>query len=107
MNFKKWKCKAATILVACLLLANPELWSLALFIDAVGLDLFLILIQAQVVAVSGYYFQVWIKPMLMPCYKYLLKVDPYFFIPAKDSIRQCPAILCHSVPFLMVTMLLI
>ena len=66
MNTKNWIWKTATVLAVGLLLANPELWSLALFIDAVGLDLFVMLIQVQVVAVSGYYFQVWIKPLLMP-----------------------------------------
>jgi len=107
MNTKNWIWKTATILAVGLLLANPELWSLALFIDAVGLDLFVMLIQVQVVAVCSYYFQVWIKPMLMPFYKFLLKVDPYFFIPTKDIVRQCPMILCHSVPFLLVIMLFI
>ena len=107
MNMKKWIWKLATLLVIGLLIANPELWSLALLIDAVGLDLFLMLIQIQAIAVIGYYFQVWIKPMLMPFYNFLLKVDPYFFIPTKDVVRQCPIILCHSVPFLIILMLLI
>jgi len=95
----------ASIATVCLLLVKPELLTLALFVDAVGLDLILILIQFQIVAVGGYYFQFWIKPMLMPMYKYLQKVDPYFFIPTKDLVRQCPMLLCHSVPFFMVLML--
>jgi hypothetical protein len=107
VNNRKLIWKAATIAVAFLLLANPELIALALFVDVVGLDLFLILIQVQVMALSGYYFQVWIKPILMPVYSYLLKIDPYFFIPSKDAVRQCPVILCHAVPFFMALMLFI
>jgi hypothetical protein len=105
MNFKKWIWKALTMLAICLFLTNPEFWSLALFIDVVGLDLFLMLIQVQVVALSGYYFQNWIKPALKPFNKVLLKADPYFFIPTREAIRQYPLILCHAVPFLMLLML--
>ena len=70
-------------------------------IDAIGIDLFLLLIEVQIVAVSGYYFQVWFKPILIPCYKTLRKIDPYFFIPTKNSVVKYPMILCHAVPFLM------
>ena len=101
MNIKKWMWEIATISVVCILLLNPELVSLALFVDAVGLDIFLLLIEVQIVAVSGYYFHTWFKPILMPFYKCLLKVDPYFFIPTKDSVGKYPMILCHAVPFLM------
>lgn len=101
MNIKKWIWKITTLSVTCVLLLNPELLSFALFADAVGLDIFLLLLEVQIVAVSGYYFHNWFKPILMPFYKFLLKVDPYFFIPTKDSIGKYPVILCHAVPFLM------
>lgn len=101
MDIKKWTWKIATILVMGVLLLNPELMSLALFIDAIGLDLFILLVEVQIVAISGYYFHAWIKPILMPFYKYFLKTDPYFFIPTKDSVGKYPLILCHAVPFLM------
>jgi hypothetical protein len=105
--FKKWTWKVATIVGVWFLLANPELWPLAFFVDAVGLELFLVLIQVQIVAVSGYYFHRWVKPALMPLYRCLLKIDPYFFIPSKNNALECPVILCHAIPFLMVFMLLI
>ncbi|QQX82407.1 hypothetical protein JK628_01050 [Shewanella sp. KX20019] len=93
--------KLATILVIGVLALNPEAAALVMFVDAVGLDLFLLLIEVQLVAVSGYYFHTWFKPVLRPFYQYLLKVDPYFFIPTKDSVAKFPMILCHAVPFLM------
>jgi hypothetical protein len=100
MNIKKWIWKIVTISVICVLLLNPELVSLAVLVDAVGLDLLLLLIEVQIVAVSGYYFQTWFKPILMPAYKLLGKVDPYFFIPTRTSVAKYPMILCHAVPFL-------
>jgi len=48
------------------LLLNPELVSLAVLVDTVGLDLLLLHIEVQIVAVSGYYFQTWFMPILMP-----------------------------------------
>ena len=101
MDIKKWAWKIAKIIVMAGLLLNPELMSLVLFIDAIGIDLFLLLVEVQIVAISGYYFHTWIKPILMPLYKTLLRVDPYFFIPTRDSVAKYPLILCHAVPFLM------
>lgn len=101
MNIKKWAWKVATTLVMGGLLLNPELMSLALFIDAIGIDLFLLFVEVQIVAISGYYFHTWIKPILMPLYKVLLRADPYFFIPTRDSVAKYPLILGHAVPFLM------
>lgn len=103
MNIKKWMWEIATISVVCVLLLNPELVSLALFVDAVGLDIFLLLIEVQIVAVSGYYFHTWFKPILMPFYKCLLKVDPYFFIPTKDSVGQVSDDFVPCSPFSNVT----
>ncbi|QHS13469.1 hypothetical protein [Shewanella sp. Arc9-LZ] len=101
MNIKKWMWKIATILVMGVLILNPEFVALALFVDAVGLDLFLLLFEVQIVAVIGYYFHAWFKPVLRSFYKCLLKFDPYFFIPTKDSVGKSPIILCHAVPFMM------
>lgn len=101
MDIKRWSWKIATILTLGVLLLKPELLSFVLFIDAIGLDVFFLLVEVQVVAVSGYYFHIGVKPILMPFYKFLLKIDPYFFIPTKDSVGKYPLILCHAVPFLM------
>jgi len=66
------------IILGVFLLLGPELAALALFIDFVSLDVFLLLIEVQIVAVSGYYFHTWFKPILMPIYRLLLNCDPYF-----------------------------
>lgn len=101
MKIKTWVFKLVTILTISLLLLSPELAPLTLFIDTIGLDLFFLLIEVQIVAVIGNLLNIWFKPILMPIYKYLLKFDPYFFIPTKDSVYKYPMILCHAVPFMM------
>jgi len=48
----KWATFAAVIVIA----ANPEMIGMALFIDAVGLELFILLLQVQLIAYLGMIF---------------------------------------------------
>lgn len=50
MNFKKRAWQYATTLVVVLIMLNPEIAQLALFIDAIGLEIFMLLIETQVIA---------------------------------------------------------
>jgi len=77
---------------------NPEFIVMSGFIDAIGLEMFSLLIEVQIISVVGYYFQNWIKPVLMPFYSYFQKIDPYFFIPTQPVVRDFPLILCHVIP---------
>jgi len=98
MNWKKSAWKIVTLLVVGTLIFNPELVAFGMFIDYVGLDLFLLLLEVQVVTLFGYYFQNWIKPALKLVMKFLQKFDPYFFIPSRNVISKFPVILCHAIP---------
>lgn len=100
MNLKKLYWKIATLVAFSFLLINPEAVPLVLYIDAIGLELFLMLLEVQFIAIAGYYFHVWIKPVLTPVYRSICKIDPYFFIPTKNVIKKYPAMLCHAIPFL-------
>lgn len=51
-----WKNKAwkyATAIVVAIIILNPEMAELALFIDAVGLELFFMLIEIQILVALG------------------------------------------------------
>lgn len=98
MKIRDWFWKILTFIIIALLMLNPEFVVMSGFIDAIGLEMFSLLIEVQVITVAGYYFQNWIKPVLMPFYKYFQKIDPYFFIPTKPVIREFPLILCHVIP---------
>jgi hypothetical protein len=103
MKLKNKSWKIAAFLTVCFLVSNPELMAFGLFIDAVGLELFVLLLEAQVIAVTGYYFTTWFKPVIKPFYRFIVKHDPYFFIPTRAIVKECPALLCHAVPLLVVT----
>ena len=102
MNFKLPFWKFATALIVLTLICNPVLIELALLIDLVGLDVFLIVIELQFVALIGYHFNMWVKPTLKIVYSTIQKFDPYFFLPTKSIVKQYPLILCHAIPELMV-----
>ncbi len=98
MNIKKSFWKIATVIVAGLLILNPEALALGVFVDAMGLDVLLLALEVQVAAVFGCFFHSRVKPVLMPVYRFFQKIDPYFFIPTKNVIGQYPSILCHAAP---------
>ena len=98
MKIKALFWKTLTLIIIGLMLLNPEFMVISAFIDAVGLEMFSLLIEVQIITVVGYYFQHWVKPILMPIYKYFKKIDPYFFIPPQPVIKEFPLILCLVVP---------
>ena len=53
---RKQLWKWATFAVVIVIAVNPEMIGMALFIDALGLDLFILLLQVQLVAYLGMIF---------------------------------------------------
>lgn len=51
---KAWKI--ATAMIVAIIILNPEVAELALFIDAVGLEMFFILIEVQILLTLGIFY---------------------------------------------------
>ena len=98
MNFKESSWKIASFMVVIFFLLKPEFMVLGLFIDSIGLELFVLLLEVQAVAVFGYYFQTWFKPAVKPLYQFIQKFDPYFFIPTKNVVAKYPIVFVHAIP---------
>jgi hypothetical protein len=64
VNWKNKVWKYATAVVVGLIILNPELVELALFIDVIGLEVFLMLLEIQVAAILGVLFNTRIKSIL-------------------------------------------
>ena len=64
MSSKNKIWRYASIIFVSLLLINPELIELALFIDAIGLELFIIMLEVQLFSLLGVYFNGKINPVL-------------------------------------------
>ena len=64
MKLKSKIWKYLTAFVVLLIILNPEMVQLALFIDAIGLEMFLMLLEVQILAVVSVFFNNKIKPLL-------------------------------------------
>ena len=72
----QWKNKIwqlAAVVMVLLFILNPELAPLGLFIDAVGLELFLMMLEVQLLAILATFFGSWFRP-LIPIYRRLTTV---------------------------------
>lgn len=64
MNLRNRAWRYATVFVVVLIVLNPEMIELAIFIDAVGLELFLMLFEVQVLAIMGAFLSNRVKPVV-------------------------------------------
>lgn len=78
-----------------LLILNPEMIQLALFIDAVGLDVFLMLIEVQFLAFLGLFFNTKIKPLFLYIKNFY---SQHALIFSWKNIKAHPKNLMFSVP---------
>jgi len=78
----------------------PEVRLFGLLIDAIGIDVFLLLVETQIAIIFvGIYHQL-VKPIFYNVNMWLEKIDPYYFLPSVAQIKECPAIAFHAAPFL-------
>ncbi|HIO91694.1 MAG TPA: hypothetical protein EYG68_02485 [Leucothrix mucor] len=67
-NWKDKAWKIATAIIVAIIILNPEVAELALFIDAVGLEMFLMLIEVQILLTLGVFYD-----KIKSGYRYLKK----------------------------------
>ena len=90
--------KIATVIVVLLLLIRPDTIMLALFIDSVGLELFLFLVSLQFKTFT-IFLGVYIQPILRVITNKFKYRDSFYFWPSLKSIKMQPAIACHAIPY--------
>ena len=80
---------------------NPETLELAFFINAVGFDVYLLLLEIQLLAMGGLFVQYAIRPIL----NFFLGFSMHSFImPSWNEIKDSPKRLAHAFPPGMVLM---
>ena len=94
-----WKYLTVVIVGMLTISILPEVVALGLFIDAVGMDIFILMIQAQIGVIFIGFYSCWLKPILTRINNFLYRKDPYYFIPSKAHIKKYPLIVMHMVPF--------
>ena len=95
MNWKNKTWKYLTAFVVVLIILNPETVQLAFFIDAIGLEMFLMLLEIQVLALLGMFFNTKIKPI----FSYIIGLYSRHFLTASwKDIKEKPENLMLAVP---------
>lgn len=95
MNWKNKIWKYLTAFVVLFFILNPEFAQLGLFIDAIGLEMFLMLLEVQFLALLGVFFNTKIKPI----FSYIKKsYSQHFMIFSLSDIKEKPESLMLAVP---------
>jgi hypothetical protein len=106
VNWKNKVWKYATAFVVALIILNPEMAELALFIDAIGLELFLMLLEVQVIALAGALFHTSIKPISILTKRVWLKlINAVDWDNAKEGIEGM--MLAVSAPVILMNLLVV
>lgn len=95
MSWKRKYWAYITAIIVVFIALNPEMMQLALFVDAVGLDLFLLLLEVQLLAVVGAFFNKHIRPML----KYVINAGwTYCLGVSWTTVKEKPEVLFLVMP---------
>jgi hypothetical protein len=95
VNLKNKAWKYATAFVVALIIPNPEAINLALLIDSIGLEIFLIMIEIQMISVIG----ILLRNRIMPTLYYLWRlVENLIYVTSWKQIKEEPAYLIYVAP---------
>lgn len=94
-----WLC-AMTMAVVILLFSPLVGFELVFFIDAIGIDMFAILLEAQLLVTIGLITSK-MKHTMLSVHEWLMQRDANYFIPGIETIRAYPPMIIHAVPELL------
>ena len=101
MNKKRlWAILTAVVVFLLMVSVSPEIRLLGMFIEAIGLDMFVLLFEVQLLAISLSFYHRLISPALARVNALFERLDPYYFLTSLTTLRKCPSMIMHSVPFL-------
>lgn len=91
----------AVAVAATVLLFSPLVGlELVFFIDAIGFDMFAMLLEAQVLVVLGLIISR-LKHAALFVHEWMMLHDSNYFIPGREIIRAYPPMIIHAVPELL------
>lgn len=94
MKFGRLGLLLATLIVVVFAL-NPETLELALFINAVGFDMYVLLLEIQILAAVGLLLQFYLTPV----FRFFLGFSMHtFIIPSWGQIKHDPASIAFAFP---------
>ncbi|MDO8291002.1 MAG: hypothetical protein Q7T44_17445 [Parvibaculum sp.] len=101
MNKKRiWEILTLGVVFILVISVSPEVRLLGMFIEVIGLDMFVLLFEVQILAILLASYHRLLRPIIMRVNALLERLDPFYFISSSATLRACPAMIMHSVPFL-------
>jgi len=108
MNKKRiWKLLTVGIAFLLVISVSPEVRLLGMFIEVIGLDMFVLLFEVQILAILLASYHRVLRPIMMRVNALLERLDPFYFISSSAALRACPAMIMHSVPLLVSSYLVV
>ena len=99
MSKEKWQawCKSLPLLLIILVVLNPKIRAVALFVDFLGLDLTVLLLAIQM----HFSRQVFMSHVVKPAYDALcfFSARPCF-MPTLQTVREMPGMLVQALPLM-------
>lgn len=95
-----WKVLTLGVVFLLMISVSPEIRLLGIFIEAVGMDMFVLLFEVQLLAIFLAFFNGLVRPVVRRANQIFERIDPYYLVPSMVTIRKCPAMFMHSVPLL-------
>lgn len=98
----------ALVIAVCIIVFSPLAMGLefVLFVDAIGLDMFAMLIETQLILTFGFVAAM-AKQRILYAHHWMMGRDINYFIPTREIIRAYPPMIIHAVPGLVALPILI
>ena len=95
MSWKDKVWRYVTVLIVLLIMLNPEMAEFALFVDAIGIEMFLMLVEVQVISILALFLNTRIKPS----FAYIQRLwTKHFPGPSWNSLMKEPGCLLWVLP---------
>lgn len=81
---------------------TPGIVFLLMIAVSPGLDMFLLLIEVQILVILVTFHNDLVRPVLARVNALTERLDPYHFAPSMAAMRKCPAMCMHLVPYCLI-----
>ena len=89
MNRKRfWKVLTVAVVFLLMISVSAEIRLLGIFIQAVGMDMFVLLFEIQLLAIFLAFYNGLVRPILGRVNRLFERIDPYYFVSSMVTIRK-------------------
>lgn len=95
-----WKILLISAAILLVFPVAPEIGLLVFLVDALSIDVILLLFEIQLTLFVGTMYHQGVRPVLLWVNTAIERLDAFYFVPSRDMLRRFPPAIFHAVPFL-------